>query len=83
MAPLRQLSEQEQQKLTQICRRRVTQPIEAFRAKIFLAVARGADYDTAARQVGRCSSDAVSHLIARSNAGGSAVATTRRRLGSR
>ena len=44
-APLRQLSGQEQQKLTQICRSRVTPAVVVIRAKILLAVARGADYD--------------------------------------
>ncbi len=42
-APFRQLSGQEQQ-MTQICRSRITPAVKVIRAKILLAVARGADY---------------------------------------
>ena len=43
-ALLRQLSGQEQQKLTESCCSRVTPDVEVMRAKILLAVARRADY---------------------------------------
>ena len=43
-APIRQPSGQEQQKLTEICCLWVTPGVELIRAKIPLAVARGADY---------------------------------------
>jgi hypothetical protein len=43
-APLRQLSGQEQQELTQICRSRVAAAVEVIRAKILLAVTHGAEY---------------------------------------
>ena len=76
-APLRQLSGQEQKKLTQICRSRVTPAVEVIRAKILLAVARGEDYQAAAHAAGRRSGDAVAHLVARFNAEGTAALTPR------
>jgi hypothetical protein len=82
-APIRRLSGQERKEPTQICRSRVTPAVEVVRAEILLAVARGDDDQTAARSVGRRFGDAASHLIARSNAEGTAVQTRRRRLCSR
>ena len=81
-ATLRQFFVQEQYEPTQICRSRVTPAVEVLRAEILLAVARGDDYQAAARSVSRRSGDAVPHLVARSNAEGTAIRTTRRRLGS-
>src|SRR5262245_6375604 len=68
--PLRQLTEPERQELAQISRSQAAPAVEVARAKILLAVAAGADYQTAARSVGRRSGDAVSHLVARFNAEG-------------
>jgi hypothetical protein len=81
--PIRQLSGPEQKELTRICRSQVTPAVELIRAKILLAVARGDDYQTAARSVGRRSGDAVSHPVARSGAEDTAVQARRRRLCSR
>jgi hypothetical protein len=47
------------------------------RAIMLLAVARGEDYQDAARAAGRRSGDAVSHLVARFNAEGTAALTPR------
>jgi len=47
--------------------------LKVTRAQILLAVARGDDYQDAARSVGRRSGDAVSHLVARFNAEGLAA----------
>ena len=81
-APLCRHSGQEQYELTQICRSPVIPAVEVIRTKIVLAVTRSHDYQSAARAVGRRSGDAVSHLVARSNAEGTVVQTGRRRLGS-
>jgi transposase len=75
--PLRQLTGQEEQELAQISRSQVAPAVEIIRAKILLAVARGDDYQAAARSVGRRSGDAVSHLVARFNAEGIAALTPR------
>ena len=81
--PLRELTEPERQELSQISRSQVAPAVEVTRAKILLAVARGDDYQDAARSVGRRSGDAVSHLVARFNAEGTAALAPRRGGGQR
>src|SRR5262249_1168920 len=68
--PLRALTEAEQQELTQLSRSRAAPAAQVTRARLLLAVAGGADYQDAARAVGRRSGDAVSRLVARFNAEG-------------
>ena len=75
--PLRELTGQERQELNLLSRSQVAPAVEVARAKILLAVARGHDYQDAARSVGRRSGDAVSHLVARFNAEGLAALTPR------
>jgi hypothetical protein len=75
--PLRELTEPERHELTLLSRSQVAPAVEVTRAQILLAVARGDDYQTAARSVGRRSGDAVSHLVARFNAEGTAALTPR------
>ena len=75
--PLRELTEPERQELTRLSRSQAAPAVEVTRAKILLAVARGDDYQDAARSVGRRSGDAVSHLVARFNAEGLAALTPR------
>ena len=75
--PLRELTEPERQELSLLGRSQVAPAVEVIRAKILLAVARGDDYQAAARSVGRRSGDAVSHLVARFNAEGMAALTPR------
>ena len=59
--PLRPLTDAERQILAQLSRSQIESAVEVTRAKILLAVARGDDYQQAARSVGRSSVDAVSH----------------------
>jgi transposase len=68
--PLRELTEPEQQELTQPSRSQSAPAVEVARASMILAVAAGSDYQQAARSAGRRSGDAVSHLVARFNAEG-------------
>jgi transposase len=75
--PLRELTADEQQELTRIARSHAAPAAEVIRAKLLLSVASGDDYQTAARSVGRRSGDAVSHLVARFNAEGTAALTPR------
>jgi transposase len=75
--PLRALTPAEQQELARLGRSQVTPAVEVTRATILLAVARGDDYQTAARAVGCRSGDAVSRLVARFNAEGTAALTPR------
>ena len=75
--PLRELTEPERQELSQLSRSQSAPAAEVIRAKLLLAVAAGDDYQTAARSVGRRSGDAVSHLVARFNAEGTAALTPR------
>ena len=75
--PLRGLTEPERQELEQLSRSQVAPAVEVTRAKLLLAVARGDDYQDAARSVGRRSGDAVSHIVARFNAEGLAALTPR------
>jgi hypothetical protein len=63
--PLRELTEQERRELTRLSRAQAAPAAKATRAWIFLSVARGDDYQAAARSVGRRSGDAVSRLVAR------------------
>jgi hypothetical protein len=75
--PLRELREAERQELDRLSRSRSAPVAEVTRAKVLLAVASGEDYQAAARSVGRRSGDAVSHLVARFNAEGTAALTPR------
>jgi transposase len=75
--PLRELTEPERRELVQLGRSQSAPAAEVIRAKILLAVAAGDDYQDAARSVGRRSGDAVSHLVARFNAEGTAALAPR------
>jgi transposase len=68
--PLRPLTKEEQRALTRLRRSRTAPAAEVTRATLLLAVAGGADYQAAARAVGRRSGDAVARLVARFNAEG-------------
>jgi transposase len=70
MDPLRPLTDVEHQALTRLSRSQSAPAVQVARATMFLAVAGGDDYQTAARSAGRHSGDAVSHLVARFNAEG-------------
>ena len=69
-SPLRQLSDEECAYLERVSRASSASAEAVRRAKLLLAVARGAGYSQAARSVGRRSGDAVAHLVARFNAEG-------------
>ena len=73
--PLRELTEPERRELELLGRSQAAPAAEVARARLLLAVARGDDYQDAARSVGRRSGDAVSHLVARFNAEGTAALT--------
>jgi transposase len=75
--PLRAITPEEHKALDQLSRSQVAPAVEVARAKLLLAVARGEDYQAAARSVGRRSGDAVAHLVARFNAEGTAALTPR------
>jgi transposase len=75
--PLRPLTDAESNELAQIGRSQAAPAVEVARARMLLAVARGDDYQQAARAAGRRSGDAVSHLVARFNAEGLAALTPR------
>ena len=75
--PLRELTAEERQALVQLGRSQAAPAAEVIRARILRAVARGDDYQQAAHAVGRRSGDAVSHLVARFNAEGTAALTPR------
>jgi hypothetical protein len=75
--PLRELTGPERQELVYLSRSRTAPAAEVIRAKILLAVDRGEDYLAAVRSVGRRSGDAVSQLVARFNAEGTAALTPR------
>ena len=68
--PLRPLTKAERRDLTRLSRCRNAPATEVTRATLLLAVAGGADYQAAARAVGRRSGDAVARLVARFNAEG-------------
>jgi transposase len=75
--PLRPLTDQEQAVLIRVSRSQVEPAVRVARAIMLLAVARGDDYQDAARSAGRRSGDAVSHLVARFNAEGLDALTPR------
>src|SRR4051794_35191274 len=75
--PLRPLTDDEVAALTQLSRSQAAPAAQVARALILLAVARGDDYQQAARAAGRRSGDAVSHLVARFNAEGLAATAPR------
>ncbi len=65
--PLRPLTTEERMELTRWSRARAEPAAIVARAKAVLAVADGQSFTTAARIAGRCSGDAVAHLVARFN----------------
>ena len=71
--PLRTLTADERRHLTRLRRSAAAPAVHVARAVMILAVADGADYQTAARAAGRRSGDAVSHLVARFNREGVAA----------
>src|SRR5436309_12375473 len=75
--PLRPLTDTESAALTQLSRSQAAPAAQVARAIMLLAVARGDDYQQAARAAGRRSVDAVSHLVARFNADGLAATSPR------
>lgn len=75
--PLRPLSTAEQDALAQLSRSQTAPAAEVVRAQLLLKVAAGADYQDAARAVGRSSGDAVATLVARFNREGLAALTPR------
>jgi transposase len=75
--PLRPLTDTESAALTQLSRSQAASAAQVARAAMLLAVARGDDYQQAARAAGRRSGDAVSHLVARFNAEGLDALTPR------
>ena len=75
--PLRPLTDDEVAALAQLSRSQAVPAAQVARAIMLLAVARGDDYQQPARAAGRRSGDAVSHLVARFNAEGTAALTPR------
>jgi transposase len=75
--PLRELTADERRELTRLSRSQAAPAVEVIRAQLLLAVADGDDYQTAAHSVGRRSGDAVSRLVARFNAEGTAALAPR------
>jgi transposase len=71
--PLRPLSDEERDSLTQMSRSRAVAAAEVTRAKILLSVADGSDYQQAALAAGRKSGDAAAALVARFNREGLAA----------
>src|SRR5215203_4926716 len=71
--PLRTLSPDERRHLLRLRRSSTAPAVHVARATMLLAVAEGADYQTAAQTAGRKSGDAVSHLVARFNREGLAA----------
>lgn len=68
--PLRELTSEEQAELETISRERSGSANWVIRAKILLQVNGGAEYETAAREVGRRDGDRVAALVKRFNAEG-------------
>jgi hypothetical protein len=68
--PLRPLTDSERLALTRLSRSRAAPAVQVARATMLLAVARGDDYQQAARAAGRRSGDAAAHLVARFNVEG-------------
>ena len=75
--PLRPRTDDEHSSLSQLSRSQAAPAVQVARAVMLLAVARGDDYQQAARAAGRRSGDAVSHLVARFNLEGVAALTPR------
>lgn len=75
--PLRPLSDDENETLTQLSRSQAAPAGQVARAIMLLAVVRGDDYQQAAIAAGRRSGDAVSNLVARFNIEGLAALTPR------
>ena len=75
--PLRPLSDDENETLTQLSRSQAAPAGQVARAIMLLAVVRGDDYQQAAIAAGRRSGDAVSNLVARFNSEGLAALTPR------
>ena len=75
--PLRPLTDADRDELARLSRSQAAPAVEVARAIMLLAVADGDDYQKAARAAGRRSGDAVSHLVARFNAEGTAALTPR------
>src|SRR5947199_9728731 len=75
--PLRPLTDDEVAALAQLSRSQAAPAVQVARATMLLAVARGDDYQQAARSAGRRSGDAVSHPVARFNAEGLAALSPR------
>ena len=71
--PLRSLTDDERGHFTRLRRSTAAPAVHVARAIMLLAVADGADYQSAARAAGRASGDAVSHLVARFNREGVAA----------
>src|ERR1041385_5786117 len=71
--PLRLLTEQERQVLSQMSRSQSAPAVQVTRAKMLLLVAEGHDYQEAAQAVGRRSIEAVSDLVSRFNQEGLAA----------
>jgi transposase len=71
--PLRPLSDEERDSLSQTSRSQAAAAAEVARAKMLLLVAEGSDYQDAARAAGRKSGDAVSALVGRFNREGLAA----------
>jgi transposase len=71
--PLRSLTDDERRHLARLRRSTAAPAVHVARATILLAVADGADYQSAALTAGRRSGDAVSHLVARFNREGVAA----------
>jgi transposase len=75
--PLRALSDDESVALAQLSRSQAAPASQVARAVMLLAVARGDNYQQAARAAGRRSGDAVSNLVARFNVEGLSALTPR------
>lgn len=75
--PLRELTEEEQNALSEIGRAQSGVASHVARAKILLAVAEGKSYREAAQAAGRKSNDAVSQLVSRFNREGMAALAPR------
>src|SRR3954464_1820192 len=81
--PLRPLSDEERDVLTQTGRSQAAPAAEVARARMLLLVAEGSDYQDAARAAGRKSGDAVSALVGRFNREGLAALRPRHGGGQR
>jgi len=82
IAPLRSLTDEEREVLTQISRAASEPAAHVARAKALLAVAEGKTYQAAAEAAGRRAGDAVAQLVARFNREGLAAIAPRHGGGS-